>query len=308
MMIQRHSDSLCDRIQLKTGQIRQEQLRHGNRVHVGFRSGEPLLPAGLDDKTHIKIRVVRNHDRAPAERKELRQHMVNRRRVQDHLVIDGRQFLNSVGNRLLRIYKCGKPVCYFPVFYPYCSDLNDFTGQIGQSRGLYIKHHIGIIQTLAAAVRCDSLQIVNQIRFHPVKHLKRSRNLFQFLLRYIRMLRLVFFPVGVINVLHGMVCLRKGLHHAVIRDGNGRHSPPVRLFHQPGGIRDPVHVAHFGVTVQFHSLHRSVIVSSLTEIRRLQDPLNPGHGQLVLPVVHLHTPLHADKGSLGKSILRLLLL
>ena len=174
MMIQRHSDSLCDRIQLKTGQIRQEQLRHGNRVHVGFRSGEPLLPAGLDDKTHIKIRVVRDHDRAPAERKKLRQHKVNCRRVQNHLVIDGRQLLNSVRNGLLRIHKHGKPVCNFPVFYPYRSDLNNFTGQIGKPRSLYIKHHIGIIQALAAAVCRDSLQIVNQIRFHPVNHLERG--------------------------------------------------------------------------------------------------------------------------------------
>ena len=122
------------------------------------------------------------------------------------------------------------------------------------------------------------------------------------------MLRLVFFPIGVINVLHGMVCLRKGLYHTVIRDRNGRHSPPVRLFHKPGGVRDPVHVAHLGMTVQLHSFQSGVIKPSLAEIGGLQDSLDAGHGQLMLPVVHLHTPLHADEGSLGKSILRLLLL
>ena len=57
----------------------------------------------------------------------------------------------------------------------------------------------------------------------------------------------------------------------MICDGNCGLSPLISSFYQHSGVRNSIHITHLRMAVQFHSLHRGVIASSLTKI---PDSLN----------------------------------
>ena len=88
--------------------------------------------------------------------------------------------------------------------------------------------------------------------------------------------------------------IREGLGHAVIRNGNGGMSPANRLLDDLLCIRQRVHIAHFGVQVQLHTLDRRRILTllMLNDIDMIGIELNV----LTVPC-WLHLPLNAQPHS-----------
>ncbi len=93
------------------------------------------------------------------------------------------------------------------------------------------------------------MQVVHQIGFHPVDHLEKV------LLVRVRIPRL-FAPVlfRLPQIFPDMVGVRKGLHHAVIRDGDRRMPPLISPLDNIPGLRHAVHIAHFRMAMQLHPL------------------------------------------------------
>ena len=141
MMGKRDSHRFCHRIQLEPVQRRQEESRHPHSIYIGKFPRKPLSFTVFDNKAHIKIRVVSNHHRIPAEFQEFRQYGMNVRGVHDHGIIDAGKLLDPIGNRNLRIYKSGKTICDGAVFHFHRADLDNLAGQRRKSCGLDIKHH-----------------------------------------------------------------------------------------------------------------------------------------------------------------------
>ncbi len=298
VMLQGHINGLGNRIQLESGQVRQQKLRHGDRINIGEFPFNALVRAGLLDKAHVEIRIVGDHNSPFAEPQEIRQDLCDRRRILDHIVADAGQLLDTERNGDLRIDKRREPVCDLAVFHPHSTDLDDPAGQIGKTCRLNIKDDIGLIQALSLAVVGDSLHIIHEVGLHAVDDLERSGNLLQLVLCGIRMLCLIFLPVSRIDILHGMICLREGLHHAVIGDGNGTLAPGPGPFDQTCRIGHAIHVAHLCMAVKFYPLDRAVVVSGRAEIAGLLDPDDAGDHQLMLPVILRHPALHPDEAAL----------
>ena len=269
MMGKRDSHRFCHRIQLEPVQRRQEESRHPHGIYIGKFPRKPLSFTVFDNKAHIKIRVVSNHHRIPAEFQEFRQYGMNVRGVHDHGIIDAGKLLDPIGNRNLRIYKSGKTICDGAVFHFHRADLDNLTGQRRKSCGLDIKHHKLPIHGLPFTVSDDSLQIVHQICFHPIKHFK------------IGFLRNTSAPC-----VKTVICFREGLHYAVIRDGDRLVPPLVRPLHQGFCVGNAVHIAHFRMTVKLHSLLRAGVHSGRCEIRDFFDPGHRSHCQLAVKTVN----------------------
>ena len=140
VMIQRNTDCLGNCIQLESVQCRQKESCHSNGVHIRIFLWKPLTLTVLNDKTHIKVCIVRDHHRTLTEFQELRKDRLDIRCIHDHRIIDAGQLLDPVRDRYLRIDKSGKTVCDHTLFDTYRTDLNDLTGQRGKSCRLDIKY------------------------------------------------------------------------------------------------------------------------------------------------------------------------
>ena len=142
------------------------------------------------------------------------------------------------------------------------------------------------MDVLSFAVDNDIFQVVDEISLHAVDDLERSRNFFQLIFCRIRVLCLVFFPVSAVDRLDRMVCLREGLHHAMISDSDRRMAPLVGTLYQTGSIGDTVHIAHLCMTVQLHTLHRTRILTAGTEIGDLLDAPDRHNRQIVVKCIN----------------------
>ena len=297
MVVQRNSHRLRNRIQLKTVQTRQKEPCHRNRICGRKLPLDPLKLTVSLNKTHIKSRIVSHHHSSFAELHEFRQYLLNHRRVHHHAVVDMGQRLNPKRNRRLRIDKRRKAVHNLSLFHAHRPDLNDLVHHRRKSRGLNIEHNVAAVQLLPPAVDHDIFQVVHQISLHSIDHLERSRNLFQFLLGDLRMLLLVFFPVGAVDIFHRMVRLGKRLDDTVIRNGNGRMPPFVGTPDQLRRVGDSVHIAHLRMTVEFHPLHRAGISSSDAEIAALFDSHDGHDRQLAVKGIHRRAAFQLHKSS-----------
>ena len=129
MIFQRNTNCFCYCIQLKSVQCRKQETGHTYCIYISKIMFNSQSVTVFHNKSHIKIRIVRNHNRALAEFKEFRKHFLDSRGIHDHTVIDTGQLFNTKRNRYLWIYKCGKTVCNLSVFYQYGTNLYDLTGQ-----------------------------------------------------------------------------------------------------------------------------------------------------------------------------------
>ena len=129
MIFQRNTDCLGNRIQLKTIQRRKQKSRHTNRIHIGKIMLNSLPVTVFHNKSHIEIRIVRNHDRALTKFQKLRKHFLDRRCPHNHAVINAGQLFNTERNRNFRIDKCGKTIRNLPVFHQNRTDFNNLTCQ-----------------------------------------------------------------------------------------------------------------------------------------------------------------------------------
>ena len=144
---------------------------------------------------------MRNQHTALAEFQKFRKNVLNDRGIQNHLVADTGQLFNLKGNRFLRIYKSAEPFRNLPLFHLHGADLNDPVIHRAEPRRLQVKYHTGAVKALSPGMLHHFLQVVYQIAFHSVDHLK------------------------ILVLGNGMACLCKCLDTAVVRDCKRRHPP-----------------------------------------------------------------------------------
>ena len=105
VIFQGYAQRFCNRIQLKTVQIRKQDTRQGNRIH-NRRLAWNIQPLTVFlDKTHIEIGIMGNHNTSLAEFHKFRKNVCNDRCINHHGIIDRRQLLNPKRNRHLWIDK-----------------------------------------------------------------------------------------------------------------------------------------------------------------------------------------------------------
>ena len=166
-----------------------------------------------------------------------------------------------VRNRHLGIDEGAEAVRDLSLLHPDCADLDDMVGHGAESGGLDIEHHAGAVQILSPSVYHQLFDIVDEIALHPVDNLE----------------------------IRGKLCMqgvRKGLDAAVVRHGQGIHSPGLRPLQDGAHIGDAVHIAHLGMTVELH-------------------PLYGADGQLSVKLVIVGHALDQDKLSLGEGRLHI---
>ena len=280
MVLQRNVEHLAERIQRVLVLVWQKHAGNHHGIHIGIIRGKSLPCSIFPDKAHIKGSIVRHHHRSFTKSKKLRQHLLNLRRFHHHGVIYACKLFNFKGNRHLGIDKSGISVQNLSVPHLYRPNFNDTVMNRRKTRGFYVKYHIGLIQILPFVSGHNLLQIVHDIRFHAVDYLKEI-----LLVRFFPLLLsfcLFFLP----QVLPDMICIRKSLYHAVIRNGNRRMPPLVGALDNVLCLRNPVHIAHLGVTVQFHSLFHGSIHPAHSKIRDFFDACNGADSQLMVEFVH----------------------
>ncbi len=251
MILQRNMERFGHRIQSVSRKLRQENPRERYGIHHGEVTGKPHIVAVFPQKAHVKIRVVRHHYGGVAKREELWQDLRDGRRGKHHVVVNTGQLFNLIGNGYFGIDKGGKTLRDTSVLQAYRANLDDpvFLGR--KARGLQIEHHERIGETLPGRVCHGAFQIVHEIGLHPVDYPK----------------------VAVRCHLFGR--FRKGLHIAVIRDGDGPMAPLPRAGNDIAHVGHPGQVAQFGKEEQFHPLLRRAVPALFQE---RGNPANPSHG------------------------------
>ena len=272
MIFQRNTERFRHRIQLKTVEIRQQNPGKRHRIHNRWCELDTKVFAILENKTHIKIRVVRHHDAPLTKIDELRQNHINRRSILHHAVIDGGQLLNTERNRDLRIHECREFVRNFSMLNLHRTNLDNLVHLRGKSGCLDIKHNVIVIDGLIFAVGDNLLQIIHQICLHTVDDLK-------------------IIPAA----LHSVICIRKCLHIPMVGNRNCLVPPLHRALDDILHIRNTVHITHLCMTVKLHSLFRTGIHADTGKIRYLLDSRNMSDRQISIEFINRGDTLDFDK-------------
>ena len=261
MVLQRHTDRLCNRIELVAVELRQQKTRHRDRIRYGKVTREMQILTVFLDKAHIKLRIVCHHDTAFAEFHKLRQNLPDQRCVHHHVVTDACQFLNIKRNRNLRIHKRRKPLRDRSVLHFYRTDFDNLIFLWAKAGRLQIKDDKITAEILPLRVFDDALCIVHKIRLHAVDQLE------------------------IRPLWNRMVSDRKCLHRTVIRDREAVMSERDCLRDNITDIRHTIHVTHLCMTVQLHTLAHRLIHTLCREIRNFLDTHDGCHCQLMVKTV-----------------------
>ena len=105
-----------------------------------------------------------------------------------------------------------------------------------------------------------------------------------------------------------MIGIRKCLHHAVIGNGNSRMAPLEGALYNVLCLRNPVHIAHLRVTMEFYALAGAEIHSGAGKIRYFLNTCNGTDGQFVIELINHGDSFYFHKGSRLQSALKLLCL
>ena len=241
---------------------------NAHRIYIGIVKGKRLSGRIFPDEAGIKARVVRHQHTAFTEGEKFRQHLLNGRSARHHFIVDAGELFDLKRDGHLRVHKGGKTVRDLPLavfnFHFYGADLDDPVFHRRKSRGFNIEYHIAPVQRLAFSICDDLLQIVHQIGLHTVNHLEKVVPV-----RVLVPGLLPFFLLRLPQIVYEMVGVREGLHHAVVRDGDGRMAPLIGALHDVLHLGNAVHVAHLGMAVQLHPLAEAVILTAVGEIADL---------------------------------------
>ena len=258
MIFQRNVQCPGYRVQFKSIQAGQQYTSQPYRIHsrIGVRDPLPLTVPG--NKAGVKARIVSHQHRSFTELHEFGQYIFDHRRIQHHGIVDTRQVLYLIGNGGLRINKGAEPVCNSSVLHLYRSDLNDPVSLRRKARGLQVKDHIGALQALAFGIRDDLLHIVHQIGLHTVNQFE------------------------AVAPVQGMAGFCKGLHHTMICNGQSRMTEGLGLLHNTGHIRNSVHITHFCMTMELHTLFLAVVLPLFSKIRGLHNARHGTNAQFLI--------------------------
>ncbi len=120
---------------------RQQYPCHLHRIDRRERAGKIQIPCILSNEADIKLHVVTDQDTALTEVDELRQNPRDIFRAHDHLIGDGGQVRDAVGNRDPGIDELRKPGTLLSVLVTDRTDLNDPVAITRKAGGLDIEHH-----------------------------------------------------------------------------------------------------------------------------------------------------------------------
>ncbi|CUB50281.1 hypothetical protein BN2127_JRS9_03496 [Bacillus subtilis] len=129
----------------------------------------------------------------------------------------------------MRVRKRLKFINNFSAFYFYCSQLNNGIVYSRQSCRLNVKNNICFFfeQTMCGIIS-NWHAIIHEIRFHPVNHFN--------------------------SMLFGRrIRIREGLNDSMVSQSDGLMPPFFRLFDKLSNTRNSIHLAHWGMKMQFHS-------------------------------------------------------
>ena len=141
-------------------------------------------------------------------------------RIANHRVINGCQFRDMIWNRSVRIDKGTKTIGDRSIFDLYSTNFYDFVAFRTNSCRLQVKHNIRIIKRLSFIILNRFDQIIDQICFDAIQHLK------------------------CIVTIHFMICIRKWLYNTVVCDRHCRVSPLFCAFHKFTYRNYWVHLTH----------------------------------------------------------------
>ena len=150
------------------------------------------------------------------------------------------------------------------------------------------------------AIGHTAFQVIHQITFHAV-------NDFEEFLRIDRRQPCLFplFVFGGQQIFPDMVGVRERLDIAVIGNGDGRHAPGIGPFYQVFAFRYAVHIAHFGVQMQFDPLLFGGVPALLHKGRDGHDACYGSDRQLMLEGILLGHALNFNKDTLFNGVLDL---
>ena len=113
-----------------------------------------------------------HHDCPFTELQKLWKNSFDPIRITNHRVINGCQFRDMIWNRSVRIDKGTKTIGDRPIFDLYSTNFYDFVAFRTNSCRLQVKHNIRIIKRLSFIILNRFDQIIDQICFDTIQHLK----------------------------------------------------------------------------------------------------------------------------------------
>ncbi len=262
VVVQRDFERFRHRIQLKAVELGHQHPCQRHRIHHRVIAGIAQTFTILADKAHVKARIVRHHNRPPAELQKLWQRLCNLRRVQHHVVTDSGQFLNLKRNRHFGVYKRRKAFPDLPAGYLHSPNLNHLIVEGRKPCRLQVKYHIGILQALAFRIFNDILKVVHQVSLHPINHLK------------------------AVVWLQRMVGVRKCLYIPMVRYGNRLMPPFLGALDDGLDLRHAVHIAHFRMAMELHPFLGAAVHTGAGKIRDFLNPIDGTNRQLPIKAVN----------------------
>ena len=117
MVVERYAEHLRDRVERVLGVAGQQRPGDPQSIDRCERAVQSQSPAVLSHKAYVKGHVVARQNAPFGESEELRQYLLDRVRVDDHLIRDACQLLDPVGDRNVRVDELGEPACDLAVLY-----------------------------------------------------------------------------------------------------------------------------------------------------------------------------------------------
>ena len=201
------------------------------------------------------------------ELQKVRERLLELGRVLQHIVGDARQADDLRRQTAVWVHKGLEPLADLAVAQHHRADLRDGLPVHLQSGGLDVEtDELSVQRTVQPAVDGHAVvDVVDEIPLDAIEDLD--------------------------LVPSGMPRVREGLGHAVVRDGDGGMAPADGLLDHLFRIRQRVHVAHFGMQMELHALHRSGVLP----LRVLKDIDVVGVELNILAVPGgLHLPLDGE--------------
>ncbi len=220
---------VCHCVQFEIFQIRQQILGQNKRVHRRIGKGPADAPGCLGNKAHIKIGIVGRQRPVPHKVKKGIQRFGLAGRSLQHFIRDPGQLHDFSRQGPSRRRKRIEGLPHLPVSQDGGSDLYDHVSGLAQTGGLNIK---------ADDLPTEILLNIS-MDHHPVIHIIDE---------------IGFYAIKNFDILRRMPCLRKGLSHPVVGDGNGPVSPTFCPLYHILGRGQGVHGRHGGVEMKLHPL------------------------------------------------------
>ena len=82
------------------------------------------------------------------------------------------------------------------------------------------------------------------------------------------------YDLEAVTFIQRMVGIREGLDTAMVRDCNGGHPPFFCPFDDVLYLGNAVHIAHFGMTVEFHTLFNTAVYAFAGKVLSLFNTYN----------------------------------